>query len=308
MRIVTAVFLTFSLLSAGCEALKRKTKDPIDPPVNVGQQGTPSAANLVNYLNQQADRLTVIETSDMSVVSHVQGRRMPGLTGFMVCEKPRNFRLTAEAFGADYVDIGSNNDQFWFWVKDGDAPLYYCSYTDFDRGVRLPLPFQPEWVVQALGMAKYNPNGNYRVEQKGNTFELIEETTLQGQPARKITVFNARTVSDPQQPQVIAHIVQDARGKTICQASVKRMRVADYNTRQGAGRIAYPSEIVLEWPEHQLSMTMKIGKATLNQPMSQQQSQNFFTLKNNDGRRRVDLAQLRPGNPTGRINQAGGFP
>jgi hypothetical protein len=308
MRIITAMLLTSCFLAAGCEALKRKSKNgTIEPPPNNAGQGMPTSASLVSYLNNQADRVAVIESNDLDIITHVQGRRMPGLKGFMVCEKPRNFRLTGEAVGTDYVDIGSNNEQFWFWVKDGSAPLYYCNYTDYERGVQLPLPFQPEWVVQALGMAKYDPNGRYRVEQKGNTYELIEEITLQGQPARKITVFNARNVTDDQ-PQVMAHIIQDARGKTLCQATVKRMRVSEYRTQQGAGRISYPAEVQLEWPSEQLAMTMKIGKASVNHKMNNGDASRYFTLPNWNGLKRIDLAQMRPGSPTGRtIDQAGGF-
>lgn len=307
MRLSIAGILMCSLLMMGCESLKPKPKPPGPGPApEVG--GVPSPASLVSYLNKQADRVAVLESNDISIVTHVQGKRMPGLTGFMVCEKPRNFRLTGDAIGTQYVDIGSNNDQFWFWVKDGDAPLYFCNYSDYDRGVKLPLPFQPEWVVQALGMAKYDPNGRYRVEQKGATYELIEETTLQGQPARKITVFNARNVS-PDQPQVMAHIVQDARtGKTICQATIKRMRVAGYRTPQGEGSAAYPTEVVLEWPSEQLSMTMKIGKATINQKVTNEEASRYFSLPNWQGIKRLDLAQMRQGSPTSRdINQAGGF-
>jgi hypothetical protein len=308
MRIITAMLLSCCFLSAGCEALKRKSKtDNIEPPPP-GPASTPTSASLVSYLNRQADRVAVLESSDVDIITHVQGKRMPGLKGFMVCEKPRNFRLTGEAVGTDYVDIGSNNEQFWFWVKDGASPLYYCSYSDYERGVQLPLPFQPEWVVQALGMAKYDPNGKYRVEQKGNTYELIEEMMLQGQPARKITVFNSRNVSDDQ-PQVMAHIVQDARsGKTLCQATVKRMRFVEYRTQQGAGRVYFPAEIQLEWPSEQLAMTMKIGKATANHKMSNADASRYFTLPNWNGLKRIDLAQMRPGSPTGRIiDQAGGF-
>jgi hypothetical protein len=309
MRIFTALLLTSCVLTAGCEWMKKnKNINNVDtPPKDLGQSA-PTSASLVSYLNKQADKMSVLETNDISIVTHVQGRRMPGLTGFMVCEKPRNFRLQGDAVSTTYVDIGSNNDQFWFWVKDGEAPLYYCNYSDYDRGTKLPLPFQPEWVVQALGMAKFDPNGKYRVEQKGNTYELIEDTMLQGQPARKITVFNARNVTE-EQPQVMAHIVQDSRtGKIICQATIKRMRSTDYRNEQGAGRAFYPAEVMLEWPSEQLSMTMKIGRATVNHKMSNAEASRYFTLPNWTGLKRIDLAQMRPGSPTGReINPAGGF-
>lgn len=309
MRILNACFVCTCLILAGCEGMKRHSTGN-----NIGSsrdqiQGTPTVENLVNYLNKQADRLQVIESSDVSIVANVQGQRMPGLTGFMVCEKPRNFRLTGDALSTQYVDIGSNNERFWFWVKDGESPLYHCSYTDYEKGARLPLPFQPEWVVEALGMAKYDPAKQYKLEVKKGTYELIENTTVQGIAVRKVTVFTSGQINDTQ-PRVIAHVIQDAgTGRTICQATVRRVRNASYRTQEGEGTVSYPSDVLLEWPTEKLSMTLKVGKATVNHRIPSDQESRFFTLPNWPGIKAVDLARAIPrGDPTSRdVRQAGGF-
>ncbi|MCE9530781.1 MAG: hypothetical protein K8T89_06610 [Planctomycetes bacterium] len=313
MRIMTSCLLLSSLiLLSGCEWMKKGHKQGPGPVNNLKDQGygPPTAEQLVSYLNKEADRLTSLESSDISIVTTVQKQRLPGLTGFMVAEKSRNFRLTGDALSTQYVDIGSNNNQFWFWVKDGDAPLYYCSYDNYEKGVKLPMPFQPEWVVQALGMAKYDPTRSYKVELKRDTYELIENTTVQGQPVRKITVFTSAPIKDATYPQVIAHIVQDAAtGKTICQASIRRMRPASYRTAEGEANVSYPSDILLEWPAEQMSMTMKIGKATVNKRITNEEASRYFTLPSWPGIKSVDLANMPlRGNPTSRdIRQAGGI-
>jgi hypothetical protein len=291
----------------GCEWLNRNKTQGTRPPKDQ-VNGTPTAAYLVGYLNNQADRLTNIRTDDILLVADYQGKRQPGLTGVMLCEKPRNFRLAGEALGSSYVDIGSNGEQFWFWMKD-DA-LYHCSYTEYEKGVRLPMPFQPEWVVQALGMAKYDPNRNYTVQSKGSNYELVEETTVQGHPVRKITVFNGGKPIDDTYPRVTAHIVQDVQtGKTICQATIRRVRWAKVRTPEGEREVSYPSDVVLEWPAEQLTMTMKITKAKINEPISAEEASRFFTLPNWPNIKSIDLAKWRPeGAPTSRdIRQTGGY-
>jgi hypothetical protein len=307
MRMLSSCLLLSCLMLSGCKWLNSKPNPA--PPTAVG--GAPKADNLVSYLNRQADLLATIQSEDVDLTVTAQGKRLPGLRCFMVCEKPRSFRLTGAAVGTDYVDIGSNNDQFWFWVKDGEAPpLYYCSYVDYEKGVKLPLPFQPEWVVQALGMAKYDPNKPYKIEAKGNTYELIEETTIQGMPVKKITIFNARNSNDPAQPQVLGHVVQDAAtGKIICQATIRRVRAANFQTQQGQGTVFYPSDVQLEWPSEQLIMTMKIGRTTVNQKISNEEVARYFSRPNWDGLKKIDLAHLPPsGNPTSRdIRQTGDF-
>ena len=310
MRMLGLCFILSLPLMAGCEFLKHnKTKSIVAPPQDLGN-GLPSSDKLIGYLNREADKLSVIESNDVSLVANVQGRRMPGLTGTMLCEKPRNFRLTGDAVATQYVDIGSNGDQFWFWVKDGDSPLYFCSYADYEKGAKLPLPFQPEWVVQALGMAKYDPAKEYKVVAKGDTYELVENTTVQGIPVRKSTIFNARNVTDPTQPQVVGHVIQNAQtGKTILHATIRRMRYASYSSPEGERSVAYPSDILLEWPEEKLSMTMKIGKATVNHKLTTEEENRYFTIPNWPNIKAVDLARLRPtGDPTSRdIRQAGGI-
>jgi hypothetical protein len=311
MRMLGSLFIVACLLATGCEWLKGgKKNDTVNPPPKDFGYGPPTPERLVGYLNAQADRLAVIESTDVFLVAHVQGKRMPGLTGFMVCEKPRNFRLTGDAVSTTYVDIGSNGEKFWFWVKDGESPLYYCSYNDYEKGVKLPLPFQPEWVVQALGMAKYDANRQYKVETKQGTYELIENTTVQGVPVRKITILNARNVTDASSPQVLGHVVQNAQtGATICKATIKHVRSATYRTVHGEERVSYPSDVVLEWPDQKLVMTMQIGKASVNQKLTGEQENRYFTLPNWQGIKSVDLARMAPsGNPTSRdVRQAGGF-
>jgi hypothetical protein len=310
MRILTLSLIFSALLLSGCEWMNRN-RDPgtgIRPKDQV--YGPPTSEKLVGYLNSQADRLSVIQSEDVDLTAYVQGKRMPRLVTFMVCEKPRSFRLMGDSVGTTWVDIGSNNDRFWFWVKDGESPLYHCSYTDYEKGAKLPLPFQPEWVVQALGMAKYDPAKNYKVETKGSTYELIEDTTVQGLPVQKVTVFNARNPADASQPQVIAHIVRDPRsGKTICQATIRRVRQATYRTQSGEQVISYPSDVMLEWPAEQLSMNIKVGKATVNQRLTNEEERRFFTLPSWPGIKTVDLARMPPpGNPTSRdVRQAGGY-
>ena len=68
-----------------------------------------------------------------------QGAEAIGLEGTLFCQKRRNFRLRAKALGQPAVDIGSNDEEFWFWIsqaKDEDnvARVHYCSYKDMAAG------------------------------------------------------------------------------------------------------------------------------------------------------------------------------
>jgi hypothetical protein len=158
-------------------------------------------------------------------------------------------------------------------------------------------------------MAKYDPNKAYKVEAKGNTFELSEETTVQGVAVRKITIFNSAKRPNDSTPVVMGHRIQDAQtGKVICQATIKRVRAASFRTRQGEGSVYYPSDVLLEWPDEKMSMTLKIGKASVNQPLPNDKVASYFTRP--DWQKvKIDIARYQPGGaPTSRtIEQTGGY-
>src|SRR4029078_5880788 len=97
----------------------------------------------------------------------------------MVCKKPGNFKLVASVVGNQAVDLGSNDQEFWFWISKAEPPyLFHCSYNDFARGgVRLPFPFQPEWVMEALGMAEYGSPQDYQLVCRGKAgLERVQQT------------------------------------------------------------------------------------------------------------------------------------
>src|SRR5262245_37313560 len=111
---------------------------------------TPTAAALVDYLNRNAKQLQSLECQERDLDCR-QGLQVVGLRGKMVCQRPKNFRLGAQLMGSQAVDMGSNNQEFWYWISKADPPyLFHCSYGDLQRGgVRMPFPFQPEWIMEA---------------------------------------------------------------------------------------------------------------------------------------------------------------
>ena len=69
------------------------------------------------------------------------------------------------AFGGDQLDLGSNPQELWLFVKQPKPSYVFCSHTDFAKVQEdLPVPFEPDWVLQALGMTTWDPAKPYRVE------------------------------------------------------------------------------------------------------------------------------------------------
>jgi len=240
--------------SVGCNSLPQhlrifKSKDPVATPSSF------TSEQLVAYLNNNAGRMQTLQCNQVSIDVRQGDQTAPGVEGLMVLQKPRNFRLKGKVVGQPAVDLGSNNEEFWFWVGKQDPPyVYHCNYTQLAYGQsRLPFPFQPEMVIQALGVAEYDPTRPYQIRDAGNTVELIETVSNPGgQPIQKVTVFLKAKAGD-QKPQVLSYILRDGSGQDIC-----RTEVYDIQIHRETGTIL-PQRMKMVWPREKVEMSLRFG-------------------------------------------------
>jgi len=292
------LFLVTLLLAAGCNNSKwgflRKSQET--PPA---YGNNPSAQDLVAYMNDNAQQLQSLQCLQVDMDCKYRLQQFH-VTGRMVCEKPRNFRLVAEALHKTEADIGSNRDEFWFWIQRNDPPyLVHCSYQALGQGgVRLPFPVQPEWVIEALGMAEYPVDGNYQpvVPTKDHHLELIRNGVSQGRRVQKVTVFDNRPGA---RVRVRAHLLRDERGQKICAAYIQDVEVIN--------GVVVPRKVDLDYPAERLTMRFKLfdsaGDVVVNRPIDNEQAQLLFSRPNLTGVQSVDL-----GMSASQVSPAGGFP
>jgi len=257
------------LATTGCESTRWNflKRDPAnDVPAKPG--AAPTVVNLVAYLNENAKRVNSVRFDDLSVDVTVNAGTINsqtfGLGGTLFAEKPRNFRLKASVVSKDEADIGSNAQEFWFWIARNPEPRqYYCTYRDLDEGrvQMMPLPIQPEWVMETLGLANYGPADKYQLEldKDGKTLRLIEKArSPSGQPVRKVIVMN-RKEADARagQPQVTAYLLlDDATGQEVCSAHITAVKVFN--------GVVLPSKLELRMPAQKMKMAMKMDRVTVN--------------------------------------------
>ncbi len=280
------------MLLAGCNSFPLNKGNP-QPAARVPNE-VPPKESILAYLNDNAQRVQSFRCKELDIVAK-QGLQSVGLRGQVVCAKPRGFRMSANVLGKQEVDVGSNDQEFWFWVARNEPPyLYHCSYEDLTRGVRIPFPFQPEWVMEAMGLAQCSPAENYELVPHATTLDLIERTrSPQGQPIRKITVFN-RAPATGTQPQVTAHILQDAQGKEICSAHITEVQI-DRTT----GAII-PRKVRLVCPAEKMEMRLQLDDVTVNDPSIAQAAPRLFSRPNLTNVSSFDLARgLDSASPTG---------
>jgi hypothetical protein len=286
--------------AVGCNPLLPWRKDqPPPPPAATDRKA--DVPSLVYYLNEKAKLASSVKARVS--IDAKQGRQALGLDGNMACQKPRDFRLKAKVVGQPAVDIGSNKDEFWYWISKAKPPyVFHCSYPELATGkVDVPFPFQPDMVLIALGMQEYDATGKFELKEFQRYLELSQEATSpQGEKVQRVIVFN-RMMARRGEPQVIAYLLKDAKGQLVCQARIHS--VQDDRTT-GA---TIPTKVTIEWPAQEVKMTLSLSDIQVN-ALNAAQSAQLFSRSELSSLDSFDLARRALDNPGGASRAGGAVP
>jgi len=245
-----------------------------------------SSEQLVKYLNERASRLQAIN-SDVRFTAH-DGLLSMSLHGDLSAAQQRFFRMTGKGAVGGSVDLGSNNEQFWIYVDaPTQKPLFvYASHTDFESGrAKLPgnLPFEPEWVMQALGMHTFPPNTHYnepKINPSERTYTLSwNANTPNGMAIQKEVVFEAEEARGDK-PQVKKHLIRDSKNKVICSAEIKSVQAVPIpgpDARSAQISVQYPTHILLRWEAQKFELDLKLSNVQVNQRFTDEQARRIFS-------------------------------
>ncbi|HBB75444.1 MAG TPA: hypothetical protein DC048_13470, partial [Planctomycetaceae bacterium] len=85
---------------------------------------------------------------------------VPRLSARVACEPPRRFRLQAQtAITGPELDIGSNDDLFWLWLRQHKPPVIaFCAHDKYAQSnARRLLPIRADWMPELLGLVQFRP-------------------------------------------------------------------------------------------------------------------------------------------------------
>lgn len=283
-----ALGLTAVLIAGGCTNGRMNfIKGPDPQPL---AQDMPTAAQLIGYMDNNAQRVTSLYCEDVDLTVSAPGQPTGTVQAKVACQRGRRFRMVGDLLGKRQVDLGSNGQEFWYWLRASEEPKqFYCSYEALASG-RLkylpPFPFQPDWVLETLGMGNYGPPENYQVVPEGDKIKLVESARgPQGNPVKKVIVFQRRPARGA--PVITDYLLLDAGGKEICSAHIQEVQ-----TDQGGGSV--PRRLELRWPDQKIRLTMRMTRQKINTPLNEA----IFARPRDPGITSVDLATGQP-DPTG---------
>lgn len=217
----------------------------------------PTLQSLLQHLNRNIDILHGWRSSDVRIYARGAGRPPVWLSAYLAVERPRNLRLMASVLGTNEVDLGSNPEQFWFWARRASPDdNFILPHTDeTGAATRLPIPFEPEWLMESLGVVPIDGTDmRLEIDPSGNSpHRLISDrVSPQGQMVRKVLLV------DPCNGHILEHALYDSVNQLIARA-----RFNDYREEPTYG-IVIAHHVELEWPPAGLSMSLDIGHIDAN--------------------------------------------
>jgi hypothetical protein len=242
-----------ALLFAGGGASCHNLASQYTAPVPRALPSAPSLADVVRVVNDNSARVQSLYTTDATL----SGPLIPAsLKTSIALERPQRFRLRGDHIVGPEVDLGSNDQLFWFWVRRNQPPaLYFCRHEQFATSpLRRVIPVEPAWLIEALGLVYFDPNLQHHGPHSVGAGRLRIESprpTLYGQ-LRKVTEI------DETRAWVVAQHLYDERNGLVASA------LASDHRRDAATDVTLPREIEIQWPASQLTLKVRVNQWQVN--------------------------------------------
>ncbi len=171
-------------------------------------------------------------------------------------QRPRRLRIPAGSALTSELDVGSNDELFWFWVRRSEMPaVFFCRHDQYATcAAAQKIPVDPNWLIEAFGIVEFSPNERHQgpfVRPDGKLELLTERQTPCG-PATKKTVIDASTALVHEQ-----HLY-DYGGRLVANITVREHRLDPLTN------LVMPRIIDLQYPQAEFSCWSTL--ALPNQP------------------------------------------
>ncbi|MFM9198003.1 MAG: hypothetical protein ACKOWG_20140 [Planctomycetia bacterium] len=190
---------------------------------------------------------------------------VPRLSAQVACEPPRRFRLRAQtAVTGSELDIGSNDDLFWLWIRRHQPPMMlHCRHDQYDQSsARRLLPIRADWMPELLGLVQFRPEDRHE-----GPFPLpdgrLEIRSRVAPPAGSAEgELLKSTILDGTTGLVIEQHLFTASGERLASCRTTKHRV---DPQSGA---ALPRLVEVSWPGSGIEFQLELTAISTNMPSS----------------------------------------
>jgi hypothetical protein len=218
----------------------------------------PSLAEIIHVVNTNSARVQQIraDSARLSVSGLVTS-----LQATLDFDRPRRFRLLgSSSFTGPELDLGSNDEIYWMWLKRSEPPTVYYGRHDefFSTAAQEVLPVPPQWLMEALGVVFLDPSGAHEGPSYVTTpAGALEVRSKLSSPKGELTRI---LLVDQQRGWIVQQHLLDARGQLLAAAAASDFR---YDARHG---VSLPGRIDITLPLAQLAFSFEADRYVINEP------------------------------------------
>lgn len=250
------------------------------PPAPVVFPRTPTLAEIQQDRNVRVRAVHQLQATGATLT--VQG--MPSLRADLSLEPTRHFRLGAgTTLTGQELDIGSNDELFWIWVRRNTPPVvYYCRHDQYAQSAaRQVVPIEPGWLIEALGLVTFDSQYQHQGPFAAGA-QRIEIRTLVPSPGGDLI---KSTILHEQYGYVIEQKVLDAQQRLIASAVGSRHQ---YDVKTG---VSLPRTVEINLPSMGLAFTLDVSEYVINGPLGDPAQ--LWAMPRFEGYQAIDLADPR---------------
>lgn len=240
----------------GCSGCKWLQTNPFARPPQLPPKlpPEPTLAQVIEVVNANNGRIESFSTQNASLSSPGLG---PTLRANVALQRPRSLRMRADFMSSPEIDLGSNEQGFWFWTKRGEPPaVYWCRHESYATSpAREMIPIEPLWLVDALGLAVLDPSQPHQGPTRlpGNRLQIDTAFQTAEGPGRRIMVLDAA------QGWILEQRLLNAQGMMLAASNTGNYQ-QDYLTGLWMART-----VQIQVPPAKLSFRLDLGQVRINQ-------------------------------------------
>jgi len=217
---------------------------------------SPSLADIAMVVNQNAAHVQSLYASEVKI----KGSRLPTVSAKLAYVARRRFRLVAEtALSGVEVDLGSNDELFWFWAKRGDPPaLFFCRHDRYQTSAASQLmPIDPQWVIDSMGLTTLD----LRMQHNGPVALGDGRFSIETLLRRPSGTWTRTIIVDSKLGAVVEQHLRDPLGRLVTSS------VTSEHHRDVLNEVTLPGRIELSWPDADFTLAIDVSDWEVNYPV-----------------------------------------
>lgn len=246
LRLISLGLLLLVFSASGSTCVRQELLPVTLPP-------TAPMDQLIGAVNANTAKISSVSVNQATLT--VPGA--PTLPVNIALMPPRRFRMRATtAITGPEVDLGSNDDLFWMWIRRSQPPaMYFCRHDQYAASAaKQIMPVEPQWIVEAMGLVQFSPadlpQGPTPVGQG-----RVQIRTVRRSATGDLTKV---TVLDASRGLVLEQHLYDPQGNRIATA------ITNQHRRDPVTGAILPRHIEIQYPGAQLSLRIDIANLQVN--------------------------------------------